>query len=138
MKYVRYAIAVLLVAVGCSVDEPIPTGSIDGSRSLSAAFVPPGECPSYHTINHAGGAEDGGTTIFQSDCNSEYTAWFQSGGDYYYYNGSFFSGQASGENFCTNFPSVYSCVHPPIEWCELDPECDGEHPYHEQSYPYYE
>lgn len=135
---VRYAWLIGLVAVGCSVEEPLPTSSTEASRSLSASFVPPGECPTYHTYTHAGGAESGGTTVFQSDCGPEYTAWFKSGGDYYYYNGSFGGGQAAGESFCANFPSVYSCVHPPFEWCELDPECDGAHPYHEQNYPYYE
>lgn len=63
------------------------------------------------------------------------------GGNYYYYSGSFSEGQAAGENFCEGHPSVYSCSYystqPPVgfDWCLLDPDyCSAEHPDHEYTW----
>ncbi len=81
---------------------------------------------------YQGGAESGGLTFYQSNCGPEYTVFYELGGQGYHYSSSIFLGEAAGENFCSAFPEVYSCSHPPFEWCEIDPCCTGPHPHHEQ------
>jgi len=102
---------------------------VDGGGTGTNAL--PGSCGS-HVITHNGGAENGGVTMYQSNCGPEWTAFYAFGGEVYVANGYLFFGQATGESFCAEYPYAYSCGHPPFEWCEIDPCCDNEsvHPWH--------
>lgn len=90
-------------------------------------MAPENSCGSYVYAHN-------GTTIYQSKCSLEYVAFYEYGGQQYMYNSSYSAGQAGGENFCAAHPWVYSCTHPPFEWCEVDPCCSGPHSFHEQTF----
>ncbi|MBA3571145.1 MAG: hypothetical protein H0W34_04020 [Pyrinomonadaceae bacterium] len=138
----RYAVVpfmlIMIFAVACATEEEIPTSpmkTVSPSTETAAGgpgmLLPPGSCGS-HVYTYQGGAENGGLTFYQSNCGPEYIVYYQVGGLIRSYSGSIYMGQAGGENFCSAFPTVYSCAHPPFEWCEIDPACTGPHPWHEQ------
>lgn len=131
-------VTILAVACGTSDDTPTaprstPLPSTDIGAGGPGPLAPPGSCGS-HVYTTDGGSEAGGVTFYQSNCGPTYTAFWRVGGVLQQYNGSFSQGQAGGEDFCGSFPNVYSCVHPPFEWCEVDACCSGPHYYHEQEY----
>ena len=121
-------LGLLSLSLGCSA----PT-DIDAPRLSTGQPLPPNSCGSY-VYTYGGGSESGGLTFYQSECSPEYTVFYRLGGVLYEYNSSFSLGNAAGEDFCAVFSSVYSCVHPPFDWCEVDPDCSGAHPSHEQGW----
>jgi len=97
----------------------------DGGASTNAL---PGSCGS-HVIVHDGGAENGGVTMYQSNCGPEWTAFYAFGGQIQVAHGTLFFGQATGESFCVQYPYAQSC-DVGFDWCEIDPCCLEDHPYH--------